>query len=195
MAFLYVMLRGRTAAPVLAVPSAGGTSVLRFRKARWGPLLLCASAALPWRCWSGWIEPLTWADRLRCHWKRCFAAGQSVLLMMALGILVAPLVEETIFRGCIYPVIAAKVRPAGGRSGHRHPVRVGACPATLGRLGPDRSADLRGHRPDLYPLAHRHRCRQLFRSSRLQLDSVCGLLSRHRRPAAFSFLSLKWAAV
>jgi membrane protease YdiL (CAAX protease family) len=35
-----------------------------------------------------------------------FRDRASVLMMTALGILVAPLVEETLFRGCIYPVIA-----------------------------------------------------------------------------------------
>jgi hypothetical protein len=38
-----------------------------------------------------------------------FRSRQSVLLLMALGILVAPVVEETVFRGCIYPVIARKL--------------------------------------------------------------------------------------
>jgi uncharacterized protein len=31
-----------------------------------------------------------------------------VMLLMALGVLVAPLFEETIFRGCIYPVLARR---------------------------------------------------------------------------------------
>ena len=35
-----------------------------------------------------------------------FKARQTVLMLMAFGILVAPLVEETIFRGFIYPVVA-----------------------------------------------------------------------------------------
>jgi len=35
-----------------------------------------------------------------------FKARQSVLMLMAFGILVAPLVEETIFRGFLYPVAA-----------------------------------------------------------------------------------------
>jgi membrane protease YdiL (CAAX protease family) len=38
----------------------------------------------------------------------------SVLLMMAMGILVAPVVEETIFRGYIYPVLARSLGIAGG---------------------------------------------------------------------------------
>lgn len=43
-----------------------------------------------------------------------FQSRQSVLLLMALGILVAPLVEETIFRGYIYPVVARKFGIPGG---------------------------------------------------------------------------------
>jgi membrane protease YdiL (CAAX protease family) len=38
--------------------------------------------------------------------EELFRNRASVLMMMALGILVAPLIEETIFRGCIYPVFA-----------------------------------------------------------------------------------------
>jgi uncharacterized protein len=38
-----------------------------------------------------------------------FRSRQNVLLLMGLGILVAPVVEETIFRGCIYPVLARKM--------------------------------------------------------------------------------------
>ena len=42
-----------------------------------------------------------------------FRSRQNVLLLMGLGILVAPVVEETIFRGCIYPVLARKLGVAG----------------------------------------------------------------------------------
>jgi membrane protease YdiL (CAAX protease family) len=35
-----------------------------------------------------------------------FRDRASVLMMMGLGILVAPLIEETLFRGCVYPVVA-----------------------------------------------------------------------------------------
>ena len=37
-----------------------------------------------------------------------------ILLLMALGILVAPLVEETVFRGYIYPVLARRIGVAAG---------------------------------------------------------------------------------
>lgn len=46
--------------------------------------------------------------------EKMFESRISVLLLMALGILVAPLVEETIFRGFLYPVIARQFGvPAG----------------------------------------------------------------------------------
>ncbi|MBI3669753.1 MAG: CPBP family intramembrane metalloprotease [Acidobacteria bacterium] len=46
--------------------------------------------------------------------EELFQSRSSVLLLMALGILVAPLVEETIFRGYIYPVLARGLGiPAG----------------------------------------------------------------------------------
>ena len=46
--------------------------------------------------------------------EELFRSRQSVLMLMALGILVAPLVEETIFRGYIYPVLARGIGiPAG----------------------------------------------------------------------------------
>jgi uncharacterized protein len=40
--------------------------------------------------------------------EELFRDRQSILLLMTLGILVAPLVEESIFRGYIYPVVARK---------------------------------------------------------------------------------------
>jgi len=46
--------------------------------------------------------------------EKLFQNRGSVLLLMALGVLVAPLVEETIFRGFLYPVIARQFGvPAG----------------------------------------------------------------------------------
>lgn len=46
--------------------------------------------------------------------EELFHSRGSVLMLMSLGILVAPLVEETIFRGYIYPVLARGVGvPAG----------------------------------------------------------------------------------
>jgi membrane protease YdiL (CAAX protease family) len=45
---------------------------------------------------------------------KMFRDRPSVLMTMALAILVAPLIEETLFRGCLYPVAARSVgAPAG----------------------------------------------------------------------------------
>ncbi len=46
--------------------------------------------------------------------EELFRDRRSVMLLMALGILVAPLVEETIFRGYIYPVVARRFGVATG---------------------------------------------------------------------------------
>jgi hypothetical protein len=43
-----------------------------------------------------------------------FRDKQSVLLLTGMGILVAPLVEETLFRGFLYPVLARRWGAAGG---------------------------------------------------------------------------------
>jgi len=40
--------------------------------------------------------------------EELFRDRRSVMLLMALGVLVAPLVEETVFRGYIYPVVARR---------------------------------------------------------------------------------------
>jgi membrane protease YdiL (CAAX protease family) len=52
------------------------------------------------------LSSLGIGKRAKLPIEELFQSRGSVLLLMALGILVAPLVEETIFRGYIYPVIA-----------------------------------------------------------------------------------------
>jgi membrane protease YdiL (CAAX protease family) len=46
--------------------------------------------------------------------KQFFESRQSILMMMGLGILIAPLVEETMFRGFLYPVAARSFGIVGG---------------------------------------------------------------------------------
>jgi membrane protease YdiL (CAAX protease family) len=110
MAFLYVMIRGRTAAPFW--PTVGWHT---FRNAAphasvaeryvMGGFGLALVVGILGRYVGGSSElPV----------EQMFRSRQSVLLLMALGILVAPLVEETIFRGVIYPVIAGKFGIATG---------------------------------------------------------------------------------
>ncbi len=46
--------------------------------------------------------------------EELFRNRETVVMLMLLGILVAPLIEETLFRGCLYPVVARRFGiPAG----------------------------------------------------------------------------------
>jgi membrane protease YdiL (CAAX protease family) len=101
LAFLYLMVRSRSAAafwPALgwhALPGASrGAMVVRY-------LLTGAAVLVMVQVASSYMgtEPNAPMEAL-------FQDRSSVLMMMALAILVAPLVEETLFRGCIYPVLA-----------------------------------------------------------------------------------------
>jgi len=60
------------------------------------------------------LSSLGIGKRTKLPIEELFQSRGSVLLLMALGILVAPVVEETIFRGYIYPVLARGLGiPAG----------------------------------------------------------------------------------
>jgi membrane protease YdiL (CAAX protease family) len=86
-------------------------------------------------------------------------ARVSIVLFGILGVLVAPLVEETIFRGFLYPVIARRL---GGA------FRIDARGAVVGRVGTDCALDFGGCRADVGARADRHRGGQLFCAPRLQ---------------------------
>ncbi len=68
------------------------------------------------RCWP-WRFRLR-ADfsiqRKRCRSRSCCRRASALCLFGVLGVLVAPLVEETIFRGFLYPVIARRLGIAAG---------------------------------------------------------------------------------
>ena len=105
MAFLYVLVRGRTSAPFW--PAVGwrafGTRVPRatlMLRYVLGGIALALVVGFLGRYVSNQTSPVPFEQMLRSR--------PSVLLLMALGILVAPLVEETLFRGCLYPVIAGR---------------------------------------------------------------------------------------
>jgi CAAX protease family protein len=110
LAFLYVMVRAHSAAPFW--PAVGWR---RFRgvasrgAAIMGYVLLGFGLALG----------VSWASRYvdtgkTLPMEELFHNRQTVVLLILLGILVAPLIEETIFRGCLYPVIARRFGvPAG----------------------------------------------------------------------------------
>ena len=108
--FLYAIVRMRTGAPFW--PAVGWR---RFRNMiSWSAiatqyaLLGCALAVLVSLASSivdnGKTLPI----------EEFFRNRQTVVLLIFLGVLVAPLVEETIFRGCLYPVVAGSFGvPAG----------------------------------------------------------------------------------
>ena len=108
--FLFVLLRGRSGAPFW--PAMGWR---HFRSAI-SPVTTAAQYAVGGFALAllvGFVSRYVGKDS-DLPMEEMFKCRPSVLLMMALGILIAPLVEETIFRGCIYPVIARKFGlPAG----------------------------------------------------------------------------------
>jgi membrane protease YdiL (CAAX protease family) len=104
MAFLYGLVRGRTSAPfwpAMGWRVFGNVASRTSTAARYvlGGFALALIVGILGRYVSG-SSPVPLEEMFRTR--------QSVLLMMALGILVAPLVEETVFRGCLYPVIARR---------------------------------------------------------------------------------------
>src|SRR5438874_1549066 len=102
--FLYVMVRGRSAAPFWQTMgwrrfrnmASSGSVILRYVL---GGFALAVVA--------GWLGNFV-GHESDMPMEKLMRSPQSVLMLMALGTLVAPIVEETIFRGCIYPVIARK---------------------------------------------------------------------------------------
>jgi membrane protease YdiL (CAAX protease family) len=75
------------------------------------PLLLLAGAVV---AVGANIASRIFTTERRLPIEAMFTSRRSVTYLMAFGILVAPLVEETIFRGFLYPVLARKFSVAGG---------------------------------------------------------------------------------
>jgi uncharacterized protein len=104
LAFLYIVVRGRSAAPFWHATG------------WWGfPSIVSRAHAIARYVFGGFALALVvgWLGNFvgkqsGIPMEELFHSRQSVLLLMALGILIAPVVEETIFRGCIYPVLARK---------------------------------------------------------------------------------------
>jgi membrane protease YdiL (CAAX protease family) len=102
LAFLYVTVRSRGPVPFwlalgwrpLPEPAPRAEMVARYMLTGAGLALLIQTAS-----------HLLGTDSA-VPMEELFQDRPSVLMMMALGILVAPLVEETLFRGCLYPVLA-----------------------------------------------------------------------------------------
>jgi membrane protease YdiL (CAAX protease family) len=110
LAFLYAMVRSRSAVPFWpamgwhALPAAAPRAALAVRYMLTGAGLAILIQAASYKL----------APDFRVPMEEFFRDRPSVLMMTALGILVAPVLEETLFRGCIYPVLARSLGiPAG----------------------------------------------------------------------------------
>jgi membrane protease YdiL (CAAX protease family) len=110
LAFLYVLVRVRTGAPFW--PSVGWrefrgiasrtATTMRYVFLGFGLALVVSGASK--FVDTGKTLPM----------EELFRNRQTVVMLMVLGILVAPFIEETLFRGCLYPVIARSFgMPAG----------------------------------------------------------------------------------
>jgi membrane protease YdiL (CAAX protease family) len=110
LAFLYVLVRVRTGAPFW--PAVGwrpfrGITSGAATTARYVFLGLGLAVLV-----SGVGQYLDTGKTLPM--EELFRNRQTVVMLMVLGILVAPFIEETLFRGCLYPVIAGSFgTPAG----------------------------------------------------------------------------------
>ena len=93
--------------------------------------------------------------------EQFFQDRRSALLLMSMAVLLAPVLEETIFRGYIYPVIARSFGVNAGILVTGHAVRIAARLAVMGRLGPDRAAGRRRDHLHVRPRENAHRGRQL----------------------------------
>ena len=134
--FLYVVVRGRSDAPFWQTMgwrgfrniASSGSVVLRYV---FGGFALAVVV--------GWLGNFVGRES-GIPMEELFRSRQSVLMLMALGILVAPLVEETIFRGCIYPVIArrfgitAGIIATGALFGLAHAQQLGGAWGQIGLL-------------------------------------------------------------
>jgi len=134
--FLYTVVRGRSAAPFWQTMgwrgfrnmASSGSVMLRYV---FGGFALAVVV--------GWLGNFVGRES-GIPMEELFRSRQSVLMLMALGILVAPVVEETIFRGCIYPVIARKfgittgILATGAIFGLAHAQQLGGAWGQIGLL-------------------------------------------------------------
>ena len=134
--FLYVVVRGRSAAPFWQTMGWRGfrnmaSSVSVMLRYVFGGFALAVVV--------GWLGNFVGRES-GIPMEELFRSRQSVLMLMALGILVAPLVEETIFRGCIFPVIARKfgittgIVATGALFGLAHAQQLGGAWGQIGLL-------------------------------------------------------------
>ncbi len=102
--FLYIMVRGRSAAPFWQTMGWRG---FRDMASSGSILLRYVFAGFALAAVVGWLGNFVGRES-GIPMEELFRSRQSVLMLMGLGILIAPVVEETIFRGCVYPVIARR---------------------------------------------------------------------------------------
>jgi membrane protease YdiL (CAAX protease family) len=135
LAFLYAVVRGRSAAPFWQAMGwrafrdmASSATIARYI---FGGFALAVVV--------GWLGNFVGRES-GIPMEELFRSRQSVLMLMGLGILVAPVVEETIFRGCIYPVIARKfgittgIVATGALFGLAHAQQLGGAWGQIGLL-------------------------------------------------------------
>jgi uncharacterized protein len=135
LAFLYAVVRGRSSAPFWQAMGwrafrsmASSATIVRYIL---GGFALAVVV--------GWLGNFVGRDS-GIPMEELFRSRQSVLMLMGLGILVAPVVEETIFRGCIYPVIARKfgittgIVATGALFGLAHAQQLGGAWGQIGLL-------------------------------------------------------------
>lgn len=104
LAFLYVLVRARTGAPFW--PSVGWRKFpfgASFTKSAAMYVPFGFSLALLISFASAYVD-----NDKTLPMEELFRNRQTVVLLMLLGILVAPFIEETLFRGCLYPVLARR---------------------------------------------------------------------------------------
>jgi membrane protease YdiL (CAAX protease family) len=135
LAFLYAVVRGRSSAPFWQAMGwrafrnmASSATIVRYIL---GGFALAVVV--------GWLGNFVGRES-GIPMEELFRSRQSVLMLMGLGILVAPVVEETIFRGCIYPVIARKfgittgIVATGALFGLAHAQQLGGAWGQIGLL-------------------------------------------------------------
>ncbi|HTC62746.1 MAG TPA: type II CAAX endopeptidase family protein [Candidatus Saccharimonadales bacterium] len=109
--YLYLMLQARTTAPFW--PSIGWREMRpglgKIRDSAFHYLAVGAMLAVVVSFVGGFLN-----SKETLPIEELLKARVSILLFGVLGVLVAPLVEETIFRGFLYPVIARRLGVVGG---------------------------------------------------------------------------------
>jgi membrane protease YdiL (CAAX protease family) len=103
--FLHTVIRRRTAAPFWRTIGWRGLHLGTLRPAALVPMLLVAGAAL---AIGAGIASQYYKTEKPLPIEALFASRHGVEYLAVFGILVAPLAEETVFRGYIYPVLARK---------------------------------------------------------------------------------------